>query len=227
MINTEKTIIILDSIYIKKNNINYEIQALTLEHYTKKPDYGIVYINIYKKNKWNTHKLKEPFATCIVCLADYTSEWFFDFSNKVTTNKKNIEKIIKENQKIHKKHITDEVIINNSIHKIDKNISKAIKKLNETGVKTKFCCEGDNSSMGYIWLESGLFPNELLKVWSEIGFDITKDFVYAEAPFGLWDKASQVFKNTLNDWLNNRLDFTCSKYSISTERPCSLPVLYE
>lgn len=53
-------------------------------------------------------------------------------------------------------HWTKEVIINDKKVKVDRKIANLIILLNDIGLPTKFCCQGDREKEGYIYFEDNV-----------------------------------------------------------------------
>jgi hypothetical protein len=68
---------------------------------------------------------------------------------------------------------------------IDEKLLPGIRRLNELGFTTSFCCQGGPGyATAYIALEPGKdFPPELQRAWKGAGFDVTPSCVYATVPY--------------------------------------------
>ncbi|MDA8206253.1 MAG: hypothetical protein M0Z36_09290 [Thermaerobacter sp.] len=78
---------------------------------------------------------------------------------------------------------------------------------------------------GQITLKAGTFPSTLTPGVDRRGIDVFVNTVYASAPVGLKDEASQHWLQSLRDWMAGTLDTTGQQYRVTTCRPSSLPRL--
>jgi hypothetical protein len=73
---------------------------------------------------------------------------------------------------------------NGEVVHIDEKLLTGIKRLNELGFTTRFCCQGGSGhAIAYIALEPGkCFPPELQRAWKGAGFEVNTSRVYATVP---------------------------------------------
>lgn len=152
----------------------------------------------------------------------YMKKWF----NTIMNNKEWRKQFNFENNKNHIKHKTKSLkTIKDEVVEIDENIYEPIKKLNDLGCITKFCCEGGEESIPYITSENG-FPKELMYYFNKLGYDCYNNSVYASCAWHWSNQQSKKFQLLLNDWCNNNLNKDIKKYLVDDkDKKYKLPTL--
>ena len=153
-------------------------------------------------------------------LAEYTEEWGEKFIDDFCLYPKFRDQFLR--------HTKTSILLNGKNVDIDASLVPAIEKLNQLGVETNNCCQGDCSGTPYISLsDNNVFPQELIDSWTGAGFDVQKTVVYASSPYLDFEgRSSKPFIQSLQDWIDNKLDLTGKKYKIKPgKQKSSLPRL--
>ena len=203
---------------IKKDNEGkcYSIKVYTTTRDLDDPEKGGVYFLIKQDKK--TYALS-------ICANDFNREWMHNLIRAFLDNAEFREKF-REDLKGYIRHNTVKLEIDGKVIEVDEKIATAIKKLNEIGAKTEYCCQGgDDNSQAYISLKRGKFPEELASAWKGADFYVSKNIVRAYGAFGMDRQAAILFQESLNDWVKGNLDISGRKYRINIERQNSLPKL--
>ncbi len=207
---------ILDNIKNDNEGNSYSIKVYTTTGDLDDPEKGGVYFLIEQDKK--TYSLS-------VCVNDFSNKWMHNFIRAFLADE-GFRKKFQKGLKGYIRHGTVELEIDKKVIEVDEKIAMAIKKLNNVGAKTEYCCQGgDEDSQAYISLKSGKFPKELVSAWEGADFYVSKNIVRAYSYFGMDKQAAILFQESLNDWINGNLDISGKKYKINTKRPNSLPEL--
>ena len=192
--------------YRKKSidNIDFNLEIFTTTSDISDEENGSFSLRVYNEEKNLNYGLEIP-------VSHYNDKYGNAWLKAVLNNPKWREQFSRGN---HNQHKTKKLkVMNGDIVDIDLNIYEAIKKLNELGCITKYCCEGGSNSISYILTENG-FPEELSDWFRKLGYHFTSNIVQAHCPWHLSKQQSIKFQLLLNDWTNNNLSKDTSKYQV-------------
>lgn len=167
---------------------------------------------------------EDPAYRLHVCLADYTEKWMKRWVLAFRHLPEYRKQFAVEDSLPHSNHPATLISLDGNEVFIDTRILFAIQKLNNLGIKTKYCCQGGGGSLAYIQLQPGSqFPLELMQAWDGAKFNPYLTAVFAEAQAGLEDVAAELFCNSLYDWMAGNLDASGMRYRVTINRPSTLP----
>ena len=195
------------------------------------PEQGRVWCNLREKDQ------DETAFNLTVCYADWTPRWYERWLDAFAAIPEYREQFRISDGPRWTQHPT---IATDLPHvgfvEIDELLAPAIRKLNDIGCRTLYCCQGTESKAGtplatedapcaYIMLDSigEPFPRELVEAWANAGFYASPYAVHAVAPYGLLGAAAIQFVFSLRDWLTGSLDGSGKRYVLTEMRPPSLP----
>lgn len=197
----------------------WTFDAWTTTDALARPEYGTVSVTITPQGQ------SEPTHSLFVCAADWSNGWHRRFRRVFLDQPDFRDTFLIVHVPPGPRHPTVSVTLPSGPAAIDTNLASAIISLNQAGAITQFCCQGGLGETGYITLKAGAFPPALTQAWTSAGFDMFGSTIYASAPVGLENEASQHWLQSLRDWMDNTLDLTGQRYQVTTPRPSSLPLL--
>ena len=119
-----------------------------------------------------------------ICSADYSEPWMRHWV-KAFCDKLSVRRHLLRTSKPQEgpRHSTIGIVLPTSgeLVQIDEKLVLGVKRLNELGFTTQFCCQGGTGhDIAYLVLEEDkTFPPELLQSWRLAGFAVTHSTVYA------------------------------------------------
>ncbi len=119
-----------------------------------------------------------------ICSADYSEPWMRLWV-KAFCDKLSVRRHLLRTPKPREwpRHRTTGIVLHatGDLVQIDEKLVLGVKRLNELGCTTQFCCQGGTGhDIAYLVLEEGkTFPPELLQAWRCAGFEVTQSTVYA------------------------------------------------